>query len=75
MQNVLTGVVTTILHERGYGFIRDENDHDRFFHANDVRDIQFTELKPRTVVVFEPAENVRFRRQNGRRAENVRILT
>jgi integrase len=27
--------------------IRDENDHDRFFHANDVRDIQFAELMPR----------------------------
>ena len=36
--------------------------------------MRLTELKPRTVVIFEPVENVRFRRQNGRRAENVRIL-
>ena len=45
----------------------------RFFHANDLRDVKFADLKKQTIVVFEPVDNARFGRQNGRRAERVRI--
>jgi cold shock CspA family protein len=65
------GVVTNILYERGYGFIRDENNEDRFFHADDVRDIPFRELRPQTVVTFDPIEHPYRRPGSGRRAVNI----
>jgi cold shock CspA family protein len=68
-----TGIITTVLHERGYGFIRsDETQQDHFFHRRDVRDV-FTDLQPYTVVVFKSVVNTKRWKQNGRRAENVCI--
>lgn len=73
----MTGTVTTIKFESGYGFLRDEDGHDRFFHANDVQaedplDLAacrqtWQELEPGDRVTFEPVTH-----RGGRRAECVR---
>lgn len=77
----MNGEVTVIIRKSaerkgGYGFIRDEHGHDRFFHARDLIGVTFDELQERTKVTFEPLE-VPFdplgpgTRGNGRRAEKV----
>jgi cold shock CspA family protein len=33
----MTGVVTAIIRGKGYGFIRDSENQERFFHANNLR--------------------------------------
>ena len=72
MDKVLNGVITAIK-VAGYGFIRDEQQHCRFFHANDLVNAQFNELVPNLVVEFEPLDGL-LHAGNGRRAERVRII-
>jgi cold shock CspA family protein len=71
MERVLNGVITAIK-ASGYGFIRDEEQHSRFFHARDLVNARFHELVPNLVVEFEPLDGRPY--GNGRRAERVRII-
>lgn len=71
----MTGVITAIYRKKGYGFIRDENDDDRFFHARDVRpDGAFEEMEEGDRVTFTPLSGCRGRQGagNGLRADKVR---
>ena len=43
--------------DRGYGFIARENEEkDLFFHSNELKDVQFDELREGDEVTFEVAE-------------------
>jgi cold shock CspA family protein len=77
----MTGVVTAIVRDRkegermvkrgGYGFIRDEENQERFFHAHNLRGISFENLREGTAVTFLPV-NVG-EKGNGLRAEEVKV--
>ena len=74
MKGTVTAVIRrTDTRNGGYGFIRDINGHDRFFHARDLVDVRFDDLKEQDAVEFEPQDHVGGGRGNGngRRAEKV----
>jgi CspA family cold shock protein len=55
------------LTDKGYGFIaREGEEKDLFFHANELRDVSYDELKEGDNVSFEIAES-----QKGMHAVNV----
>lgn len=85
----MNGEITTVIPKTedrpgGYGFIRDEQGEDRFFHARDLTNRAFaalcTEFKAlpkgaRLKVTFEPAQGAsRNGSGNNLRAEQVTIL-
>lgn len=49
-----TGVITKIVKERGFGFLRDGAGIERFFHRNDVSDGSFDALQIAQPVRFTP---------------------
>lgn len=55
----------------GYGFLRGEDGHDRFFHANDVVNSEFTVLQQGDAVTFSPFVVQNGAKGNGLRAEQV----
>lgn len=58
----------------GYGFIKDEEGHDRFFHAHDLMETKFEKLREGLRVEFTPAVGQsRKGGGNGLRAESVRV--
>lgn len=93
---IMTGTITTLIRKQeqrkradgtadqgGYGFIRDEDGHDRFFHARDVvtpegapAQILFESLKEGTRVEFAPLSGCHSRTGtgNGLRADQVRVI-
>lgn len=81
----MTGVITTLIPLRqdhagksrgGYGFIRDADGHDRFFHARDLLDADFTDLSTGRKVTFDPTSGNTSRTGggNGLRAEQVFVV-
>ena len=53
----MTGVVSRMFLSKGFGFVRDENGHTRFMHANDfVRVYEFDTLREGQTVNFTPVE-------------------
>jgi CspA family cold shock protein len=45
------------LTDRGFGFIKRENEEkDLFFHSNELKDVQFNDLREGDKVTFEIAE-------------------
>lgn len=51
------GTIATLIADKGFGFIaRAGEEKDLFFHANELRDVQFTDLKEGDAVTFEVAE-------------------
>ena len=45
------------LTDKGFGFINpDEGDKDLFFHANELKDVEFNDLNEGEAVTFEVAE-------------------
>jgi cold shock CspA family protein len=77
MRGRITNLVRkTETHNGGFGFIRDEQGHDRWFHARDLRGITFKQVQVNDTVEFEPRDNCsggRNGRGNGLRAENVTV--
>lgn len=77
----MTGVITAVIRDRkengvvvkrgGYGFIRDADNAERFFHAHNVRGISFGNLREGTNVTFEPVAGSG--KANGLRAEDVTV--
>lgn len=79
----MKGVITAIIRRRegqngGYGFLRDEQNQERFFHARNLRDLKgavvpglFEKLLEGTAVEFVPVTDGS--RGNGLRAEHVVI--
>ena len=46
------------LTDRGFGFIsHDDSDKDLFFHSNELKNVQFNDLKEGDKVTFEVAES------------------
>lgn len=75
----MTGVITAIVRKNkeqgrngGFGFIRDENDQERFFHAHNLRGITLEKLREGKCVEFEPI-TVPGKGKNGLRCEDVRV--
>jgi len=49
-----TGIVATLIKDKGFGFIaREGEEKDLFFHANELVNAQFMELKEGDKVTFE----------------------
>ena len=72
----MTGEILAVLQKKGYGFIRDEDGQERFFHANSVMsgDVKsaalFTGLEIGMKVRFKAVEI----QGKGLRAENVEVI-
>ncbi len=65
----MTGTITKLERDRGFGFIRDERGREVFFHTSAVRDVRFEDLKEGQRVVLEAIDAAK-----GPRAEIVRLL-
>ena len=65
---IMTGTVTKIVRDRGFGFIRDAEGQEYFFHESAVRDTPFTDLTEGATVEFEAVNAPK-----GPRAELVRL--
>ena len=51
-------VTNTRLTDRGFGFIAyDDSDKDLFFHSNELKGVEFADLKEGDKVTFEIAES------------------
>lgn len=48
-----TGKIKKIVYDRGFGFIRDTDGRELFFHQSNVIDRKFSELTERQDVEFE----------------------
>lgn len=67
--NLKKGTIVRLM-DKGYGFIKGEgDDKDLFFHANEVKDIHFNDLKEGMAVTFEIQEG-----DKGPFASNVQIV-
>jgi CspA family cold shock protein len=44
------------LMDRGYGFIKTEDEKDLFFHSNDVEGVEFNTLREGQEVLFEKGQ-------------------
>ncbi len=54
----MTGKIKRLMGDKGYGFIEaDGMDQDLFFHAKELIDVVFEELKEGDAVTFETAES------------------
>lgn len=56
----------------GYGFLKDENGIERFFHFNNVKDIPVEELEEGIDVTFEPYTEPNKEPGKGERARAIR---
>jgi cold shock CspA family protein len=76
----VTGIITAVIQKKGFGFIRDEEGHERFFHARNLRTAAgapasnlFPTLLEGTRVEFTPVQETGGK-GNGLRAEAVKVL-
>lgn len=67
----MKGTITAIKRTKGFGFILDEENRSRFFHANGVAGGAFETLQEGTDVEFEPYQQTGAK-DNGLRARNVK---
>lgn len=68
----MKGTITAVKRAKGFGFIRDEKNDDRFFHANGVLGTPFDSLQEGTPVEFEPYQQDG--KDNGLRARSIRVV-
>ena len=67
MNNTMTGTITRLLPNKGYGFLRGTDGESRFFHATKVDPPRaFDKMREGQTVSFMPVDHVR-----GPRAEHV----
>ncbi|MFC2063162.1 cold-shock protein [Chloroflexota bacterium] len=45
--------IKRIIFDRGFGFIKGEQEQDLFFHRNELQDVEFTDLREGQEVEFE----------------------
>ena len=64
-----TGTIARLLIDKGFGFIRDENGVEHFFHRSAVRKAVFELLRDGQRVEFTPEESAK-----GPRAGEVRLI-
>lgn len=70
----MTGVITAVIRKSaerrgGFGFLRDEEGKDRFFHANNLRGITFDKVEEGQAVEFKPIAT-----PQGLRADRILVL-
>ena len=78
----MIGTVSSLVRAKGFGFILDEDGHDRFFHSRDLHGIFFDDFAQqfeagvKIQVLFDPTSVVRGDRpkNNGLRAENITVV-
>jgi cold shock CspA family protein len=77
---MMTGVITALVRKNleqgrngGFGFVRDEHDQERFFHAHNVRGTTFEKLREGKRVQFDAIE-VPGRGKNGLRCEDLQVI-
>lgn len=66
---MLNGWIKKLVRERGFGFIRDDQDQEYFFHRDALQKGRFDTLTEGQMVEFEPVES-----SKGPRAENVVVV-
>ena len=65
----MTGTISKVISDKGFGFIQGEDGHEYFMHRSAVRDGSvFEQLREGQSVVFDAG-----RGDKGPRAENVRV--
>lgn len=67
MSTRINGWVKKVVHERGFGFVRDDQHQEYFFHRTALDKGRFDELREGQMVSFEIAQS-----SKGPRAEAVR---
>ena len=50
------GTIRKLVTDRGFGFIKTEQEEDAFFHRNEVQGVEFSSLKEGQEVEFEMGE-------------------
>ena len=65
-----TGTIVRLIYDRGFGFIRQENGEEVFFHASGMASTPFDSLQEGLGVSFDLEEDTRGR---GMRAVNVEL--
>ena len=54
----MKGTIKKLITEKGFGFISyDDSDKDLFFHSNELKNVQFNDLKEGDKVTFEVGES------------------
>lgn len=70
-----TGIIKTLRHDKGFGFITPENSSGRngdvFFHSSALRNVQFDDLQGGETVTFEQEPDPRDPSRS--RASNVTV--
>ena len=64
-----TGTIKRIVHDRGFGFLRDEQGRDWFFHRSGVTAIEFDRLAEGQRVIFDEEASTKGPRATNLRAE------
>ena len=62
----MNGIIKTVVPDRGFGFIAGEDGTDYFFHRDDLRGLDFANLKTGQHVTFDAQHGPK-----GPRARNV----
>lgn len=69
----MKGHITALKRTKGFGFIRDAEGRDRFFHANGLEGTTFDQLQEGFAVEFEPYDQAGAK-DNCLRARRVRVV-
>jgi CspA family cold shock protein len=64
----MSGTISRLLSDKGFGFIRGEDGTEYFMHRSAVRDAVFEQLREGQHVLFDAGQGAK-----GPRAENVRL--
>lgn len=66
-----SGTIKRLVRDRGFGFIRDDNGQEWFFHRSAVRDGSFDALNEGQRVSFEEEPSAKGPRAGGVRGESI----
>jgi cold shock CspA family protein len=69
----MKGHITALKRTKGFGFIRDSEGRDRFFHAGNIEGTTFVQVQEGYEVEFEAYEQPGAK-DNGLRARRVRVV-
>jgi CspA family cold shock protein len=64
----MIGTIKTLVGDKGYGFIKDADGKEYFFHASALKNVEFKALEVGREVTFEDSEGTK-----GPRAEDIYV--